>query len=221
MGYELVEGDRRYSYAASKYTAERMVAAARWRGAKASVYRLPFITASLATSHFRLNRGDFLHNFLSGCLELGAFPSIDQDLSAVLPVDYVADTIVNLIKQNATCDGFRDYDFIDSSPISFDHFFHLFGAALPGQEVVPFAKWNQRASSYAANHLASPLARIITLLDSVTDASGLAAMLSGPKCSRENVLGGDHYPAPAITKDFVAKYVTHIFSTATTLQNKD
>lgn len=48
LGYEMTEQDREYGYSTSKYIAERMVAAASWRGARAFVYRVPFVTASTA-----------------------------------------------------------------------------------------------------------------------------------------------------------------------------
>jgi len=71
-----------------------MVAAARWRGAKASVYCLPFVGPSASNGHFRLDRGDFFHNLMAGSLELGNFPSLKGDLSAVLPVECLGKTIV-------------------------------------------------------------------------------------------------------------------------------
>ncbi len=72
LGYYVPEEDREYGYSISKYMAEKMVAAARWRGAKASVYRIPFVTAS-TLGHFRLDRGDFLHNMIVESIELGYF----------------------------------------------------------------------------------------------------------------------------------------------------
>ncbi|KAF3020741.1 hypothetical protein E8E15_003169 [Penicillium rubens] len=68
LGYQVPESEREYGYSTSKYIAERMVAAARWRGAKASVYRVPFVAASAATGHFRVDRGDFLHNLIAGSI---------------------------------------------------------------------------------------------------------------------------------------------------------
>lgn len=73
------------------------MAAARWRGAKASVYRVPFVTASAATRHFRLDRGDFLHNLIAGSIEMGSFPSLDADLSVVLPIDSLCRAIVTVM----------------------------------------------------------------------------------------------------------------------------
>jgi thioester reductase-like protein len=90
-----------------------MVAAAHWRGAVASVYCLPFVTASTTTGHFRLDRGDFLHNFISDCIDMGAFPILDTDLAAVLPVDYLSETIVALMTRNLDR-GFQDYDFANT-----------------------------------------------------------------------------------------------------------
>jgi amino acid adenylation domain-containing protein/thioester reductase-like protein len=94
MGYEVSENEREYGYSTSKYMAERMMAAARWRGAKASVYRVPFVTAAASTGHFRLDRGDFLHNMIAGSLQMGSFPSLGGDLSVIQPVDYLCKTIV-------------------------------------------------------------------------------------------------------------------------------
>ena len=58
LGYDVTEAEREYGDATSKYVAERMVAAARGRGAQASVYRLPFVGPSASNGHFRLDRGD-------------------------------------------------------------------------------------------------------------------------------------------------------------------
>lgn len=90
LGYEVSKDEREYGYLSSKYMAEQMVAAARWRGAKASIYRLPFVGASASSGHFRLDRGDFLHNLISGCIAMGSFPLLGSDIGGVLPVDYLA-----------------------------------------------------------------------------------------------------------------------------------
>ncbi|KAF1921340.1 nonribosomal peptide synthetase 7 [Ampelomyces quisqualis] len=205
MGYDLKEGDGEYGYATSKYTAERMVAAARWRGAKASIYRLPFVTASSATGRFRLDRGDFLHNFISGCLDMGAFPILDADMAAVLPVDYVAETIVSLMTRDLSR-GFKDYDFSNQSPLTFRHFFELICNARTGQELLSFSTWRERALNFAAAHRASPLARITALLDDITDDKAATKFFTGPKVG-ESVLGGNDYPVPVVDQGVVDRYV--------------
>ncbi|CAG9950931.1 unnamed protein product [Clonostachys rosea f. rosea IK726] len=63
-GLDLTKDDLEYGYGTSKYAAERLVAAARWRGLRASVHRLPYVTASTSTGCFRRDRGDFLHKLV-------------------------------------------------------------------------------------------------------------------------------------------------------------
>lgn len=208
-GHELTERDKEHGYATSKYAAERMVAAARWRGARASVYRLPFVAASSATGHFRQDRGDFLHNLIAGSLEMGAFPSLDADLSAVLPVDYLAETAVAVMAGGDPSRIGRDYDFANARAPSFNRFFEMMGAASAGQHVEPFCRWKERAAAYAAEHRTSPLARVCALLDGVFDDEAAAAMVT---CSRggEHVFGTDVYPAPAIDEQYVRTYLSRI-----------
>ncbi|KAF2755475.1 nonribosomal peptide synthetase 7 [Pseudovirgaria hyperparasitica] len=209
MGLELVEGDGEYGYATSKYTAERMVAAARWRGANASVYRLPFVTASTESGCFRLDRGDFMHSFISGCLEMGFFPSLDgADLAAVLPVDYLATTIVTKMTQDFESVG-KDYDFANANPLSFNAFWKLLSLASAGQEIVPFVEWRERAFAHVASHRESPLARIMALIDGVKDEKNAVAFVTGPMVGPE-VLGGKIYPVPEIDERVARNYVTRI-----------
>ena len=68
MGLDLTDWDQEYGYKTSKYTAERLQAAARWRGANTIIYRLPYVNASTTTGHFRADRGDFFHNLIAGSL---------------------------------------------------------------------------------------------------------------------------------------------------------
>jgi amino acid adenylation domain-containing protein/thioester reductase-like protein len=208
MGLELVEGEGEYGYATSKYMAERMVAAARWRGAKASVYRLPFVTASASSGCFRLERGDFMHSLISGCLEMGSFPSLDADLAAVLPVDYLANTIVTMMTSDLSRIG-KDYDFANSDPLSFNEFWGLLGAASAQQQIVDFVTWRERAFDHVATHPQSPLARIIPLIDGVSDAKNAAAFVTGPMVGRD-VLGGEDYPVPMMDQQAAQKYVACI-----------
>ena len=207
LGYEVTEQDPEYGYSTSKYTAERMVAAARWRGAKASVYRVPFVTASAATGHFRLDRGDFLNNLIAGSIELGSFPSLDVDLSVVLPVDYLCRTIVAVMVQDRSRIG-HDFDFMNKYATSCNHFFKLMGAAASadgGHDILPFTQWQQRALAYAAAHPKSPLARIAAVIDGLTDEGAASAILKGFPAG-EHVFGGDVYPAPLVDEQLVRRY---------------
>lgn len=208
LGYEVVETDPEYGYATSKYMAERMVAAARWRGANASVYRLPFVTASTSTGHFRANHGDFLHNVISGSLEMGSFPSLDADLSIVMPVDYISKTIVAVMTRDRRRIG-HDYDFANAQAPSFKSLFTLMSAASRGQKIEPFSRWRARALTYAEAHPKSPLARISALLDGLADEESAFAMVKGPTVGG-HVFGGGDYPVPLMDEQYVQNYVRRI-----------
>ncbi|MBL1110394.1 amino acid adenylation domain-containing protein [Streptomyces sp. 5-8] len=208
LGYEVTENDREYGYLTSKWQAEQMVAAARWRGAKASTYRLPFVGASTRTGHFRLDRGDFLHNLITGSLQMGSFPSLAADLTAVLPVDYLCHTIAEAMTGDLTRIG-QDYDFVNSQAPTFDRFFEMVGAAAGGgAQIVPFDEWRQQALAFAATHPASPLARIAALVDGLT-AEGLADMFAALPVGGA-VFGAEDYPSPPVDEEFVRTYVERI-----------
>ncbi|RYO94322.1 hypothetical protein DL766_000599 [Monosporascus sp. MC13-8B] len=207
MGLDLTEGDQEYGYGASKYIAERMMAAARWRGARASVYRLPYVTASTTTGCFRRDRGDFLHNLIVGSLEMGAFPSLDADMSAVLPIDYLSKTIVAVMTQNVHRIGW-DFDFLNTRAPTCDDFFKLIGAVSGGKEIVTFSTWKQRALDYATGHPTSPLARITSVFDRYTDETA-AGMFKGSSVGK-HVFGSNDHPAPLMNEQFICTYLNRI-----------
>ncbi|CAJ2507021.1 Uu.00g082070.m01.CDS01 [Anthostomella pinea] len=216
-GLDLTEEDQEYGYGTSKYIAERLVAAARWRGARASVYRLPYVTASTTTGYFRLDRGDFLHNFIVGCLELGAFPSIDADMSAVLPVDYLGKTMVVVMTQDLHQIG-RDFDFRNSRAPTCTDFFRLVGNVSGGKEIMTFNTWKQRALDYATAYPTSPIARITAVLDSYTDKTA-PSMFKGLPVG-DNVFGGDNYPAPLVDERSMTAYLNRIGTRAAKANTK-
>ena len=204
LGYGLTEHDREYGYGTSKYMAERMVAAARFRGAEATTYRLPLVAASATNGQFRLDRGDFLNNLITGSLDLGVFPSIDADLSAALPVDYLCNTIATIMTEDQQRIG-EDYDFVNPQAPTCDQFFKLMGTASGGKEIILFSEWHCRALEYAAAHPTSSLARITTIIDGYTNAT--AGVLMKGNIVGKHVLGLDHYPAPLFDESYAHKYL--------------
>ncbi|PYI27831.1 polyketide synthase [Aspergillus indologenus CBS 114.80] len=209
MGFEVPEHDREYGYSTSKYMAERMVAAARWRGAKASVYRVPFVAASGSTGHFRADRGDFLHNLIAGSIQLGSFPSLDADLSVVQPVDYLSKTIVAIMVNDRTRIG-QDFDFVNRNAVSCNHFFKLLGDDDAGStSLLPFDEWQAKALAYAAVHPKRALGRIAAVIDGLPDANAAAAMLKGLPTG-QHTLGSDIYPAPQVDKRLARCYRARI-----------
>ncbi|MCJ1238967.1 hypothetical protein MMC14_006959 [Varicellaria rhodocarpa] len=204
VGYGLTEHDREYGYGTSKYLAEKMIVAARFRGAKASSYRLPFVAASATNGHFRLDRGDFLNNLITGSLDLGTFPSLNADLSAVLPVDYLCNTIATVMTEDQQRVG-EDYDFVNPQAPTFNHFFKVMGTASGGKETILFSEWHRRALEYAAAHPKSSLARITTIIDGYTDETAGALMKGSPVS--KHIFGLDVYPAPLLDEEYVYKYL--------------
>jgi thioester reductase-like protein len=210
MGLNLTEQDLEYGYGTSKFLAERMVAAARWRDASATVYRLPYVTASSTTGHFRRDQGDFLHNLIIGCRELGCFPKIHADLHSVVPVDYVAKTIASLIVNDREKQG-QDYDFRnDSAPTCNEFFNAIIGIDKLAATIVPFEEWKHKALAGAERSPGGSLAKISMVLDSYT-AETAHVMFKGQKLGR-NVLGVDEYPIPLMDERFIARYMGQIKS---------
>jgi thioester reductase-like protein len=209
LGYGLTEHDGEYGYGTSKYLAERMIVAARFRGAKASSYRLPFVAASATNGHFRLDRGDFLNNLITGSLDLGAFPSMNADLSAVLPVDYLCNTIATIVTEDQQLVG-EDYDFVNPQAPTSDKFFQAMGFVGGCKAVIPFSEWHRQALKYATVHPKSSLARITTIIDGHTDETA-GDLMKGLPLSK-NVFGMDRYPAPPLDEKYVRKYFNRILA---------
>nr|MBA3774401.1 thioester reductase domain-containing protein [Ramlibacter sp.] len=206
LGYEVSKDVLEYGYLTSKFMAEQMVAAARYRGAQASIYRLPFVGASSSSGGFRLDQGDFLHNLISGCIGLGSFPSLDTQLGGVLPVDYLARTITQAMTQDFARIG-RNYDFVNPKAPTFNDFVELVRAAGADVETVPFTEWKARALQYAKAHPKSSLARISAVVDSLQqkDFESMEGTALG-----SDVFGGDNYPCPPVSEESVQPYVDRI-----------
>jgi len=207
LGNEIPPEAFEHGYSVSKWMGEQMVAAARWRGLSASIYRLPFVGASSASGRFRRDKGDFLHNLIAGSIEMGCLPSLDFSLRCVMPVDYIAKAIVRVMTRDHERIG-KDYDFVNPAAPSFDRFVQLIRAAGCHVDTAPFAEWRNRALQYGASHRQSLLARIALLVDSLTKHD-LELGFEGFPLSG-NVFGGADYPCPPLDERSVRAYVTRI-----------
>jgi thioester reductase-like protein len=208
LGYKILpENTMDYGYLMSKWMGEQMVAAAQWRGAAASVYRLPFVGACSNTGHFRLDRGDFLHNLIAGCIDMGCFPSLDGDLRGLLPVDYLAKAISQTMTSNLDRIG-KNYDFINPKAPSFNGFIELIRNTGCSVDTVCFEVWQTKALEYAKEHPKSSLARISVLVDSLMK-NELELMLEGYPVGRD-VFGGETCPCPPVNEKSVRPYVDRI-----------
>jgi amino acid adenylation domain-containing protein/thioester reductase-like protein len=204
-GYGLTEHDAEHGYGTSKYMAERMIVAARFRGAAASSYRLPFVAAATTDGQFRKDRGDFLHNLIAGSLDMGAFPSLDADLSCVQPVDYLCRTIAAVMLEDQLRIG-RDWDFVNPAAPTFDAFFRGFARASGAVADVRFSDWHRRAAEHAAVHERSPIRRITAILDGYTDETAGGMMKGLPVGGNAFGLAAA-YPAPLLGDAYVRAYL--------------
>ncbi|KAJ5480266.1 hypothetical protein N7530_005775 [Penicillium desertorum] len=86
-----------WGYSQSQWTAEAMVRRMRDRGLPVSIYRPGFIVGDSKTG--TNNPDDFFSRLLVGCIQLKAFPRIDQRLEYVT-VDYVVDSLMHIASDN-------------------------------------------------------------------------------------------------------------------------
>lgn len=207
LGYEVTEETLDYGYLTSKWMGEQMVAAARWRGAVASVYRLPFVGACSSSGYFRLDRGDFLHNLIAGCISMGSFPSINGNLNGLLPVDYLAQVIVQTM-QGEQQQMEKNYDFLNPKAPSFNSFVDLIRTTGCQVETLPYEEWQVKVLQSTKEQPDSLLARISVLLKNLTQQE-LELMLEGYPVG-DDVCGGTHHPCPPVDKASVQPYVERI-----------
>ncbi|ETS81349.1 hypothetical protein PFICI_06351 [Pestalotiopsis fici W106-1] len=207
MGYSVSKSATEYGYSTSKWMAEQMVKAARWRGAKASIYRLPYVSAA-STGHFRLDRGDFLHNLVVGCVEMGKFPSIATDLSLVLPVDYLAESIVTVMTGDLLSGN--DFNLVNNKALSFDQFFKLLAG--PQQELIPFSEWRTQAMEFATTNPKSSFARISAVLDICPTEEEAIAMFHFTGIEVDIFASNELPPPPSFNEDSARAYLGRIAS---------
>lgn len=207
LGYTIEQSHVDYGYLTSKFMGEQMVAAAQWRGAKASVYRLPFIGACNQTGRFRRDRGDYLHNLIAGCVDLGLFPALDGDLRGLISVDYMADVIAKVILEDGERIG-RHYDFVNAQAPTIKAYVDLVNEAGVESQMLPFEQWQEKALAKAKEDKEGSMARISSLLEYLSQAD-LEEMLQGYPVGRD-VFGDTDYPCPQTTVQSIAAYIEQI-----------
>ncbi|KAK0610815.1 polyketide synthase [Immersiella caudata] len=216
-GMDLTELDMEYGYGTSKYIAEQLFSAARWRGAKTCVYRLPYITACSETGQYRRDRGDFLHSLIVGSLKLGAYPSLNADMSAVLPVDYLAKVISKIVTYDYESRIGKEWDFQNSNALSVSQFFETVGR-VGGQGMyfrlsdrgggmveLPFGEWMDKVKEYVKEYPESRLAKIAPVLENFTGEN--AASMFKAEMVGTNAHFDRMFTIPLLGEEFVTKYL--------------
>jgi reducing polyketide synthase SwnK len=125
----------------------------------------------------------------------------------VLPVDYLAQTVV--AKMISVPQGGRgqDFDFFNPHAPSCTNFFMSISEVdrSATNEIIPFSAWKQKASVHSALYPSSPLARIAAVIDNYTDENS-STIFKGLSVGK-HVLGGDLFPAPRLGEEFIGKYL--------------
>jgi FkbH-like protein/thioester reductase-like protein len=84
-------------YEQTKWVADKMVWLAMKKGLPISIYRLGMMSG-LSTNGVYHKLNEFLPSLFKGCIQLGAFPSIDTKLEMV-PIDFVAKGLIHICQK--------------------------------------------------------------------------------------------------------------------------
>ncbi|KFY29656.1 hypothetical protein V494_08573 [Pseudogymnoascus sp. VKM F-4513 (FW-928)] len=205
--------DGQYNYRTSKRVAERMVAGARSRGARTFIFRLPLMFASSETGHFKPGPNNLLHHFIAGSLLMGKFPSLDGDLSAWMPVDYLCKTVASVMTEHLSVLN-HDFDFTSPQTLSLKDLFTKISALGERQPLVPLNEWRRCVLAGAVSHPTGRLARLADVLSQFTDQGILAMFKVAPTDKYVSVnghaWGNDIYPAPVIDEKHLRMYLAQI-----------
>jgi amino acid adenylation domain-containing protein/thioester reductase-like protein len=98
-------------YSASQWTAEQMVRRMRDRGLPVAIYRPGYIIGDSRTG--ALNPNDFFSRLIVGCIQIGAFPDLQQNLE-YCTVDYVISAMVHIASSSRHLG--RSYSLLSPDP---------------------------------------------------------------------------------------------------------
>lgn len=126
-------------YPQTKWVADKMVMNAREKGIPVSIYRPGYISGDSKDGFWNVD--DFLCRLLKGCIQMGKFPIIPENVTLdMTPVDYVSSTIVQIMKDpNLSMN--KNFHPVNPSPFPFSAYFtaaQQFGYQLAA---VPYSEW--------------------------------------------------------------------------------
>jgi thioester reductase-like protein len=98
-------------YSASQWTAEQIVRRMRDRGLPIAIYRPGYIIGDSRTG--ALNPNDFFSRLIVGCIQIGTFPDLQQNLE-YCTIDYVISAMVHIASSNRHLG--RSYSLLSPEP---------------------------------------------------------------------------------------------------------
>lgn len=155
-GEDLLNG-----YEQSKYVGDRMVwTAFQERHIPAAIYRAPLVSGPSDGRYHKLT--EFLPQALKGCLQMGAFPTLDCSLD-LAPIDFVSKAVVHIARHPAYLNKAYYMTHPDSQPISaFIAWYQRAGCPIRG---LPWDLWKQEFLAMGSSRLRhNALASFVELL---------------------------------------------------------
>ncbi|MEL6928237.1 MAG: thioester reductase domain-containing protein [Cyanobacteria bacterium J06600_6] len=194
-------------YAQSKWVGEKLVSIAGDRGLPITIHRIGPVSGSSETGVF--NQDDFLYRLIQGYARLGSAPSGEMLLD-ILPVDFVAKTVVYLSQQQSSWG--KAFHLIHAHPASSNLLFDRLKAAGYQIERVAYQKWYEQLMGIANNsqdHILYPLVSLFSASNS-GEAQNKSFNL---KFDCQNVLEGlakSSDACPAIDAALLDTYISYL-----------
>ncbi|MDB9315792.1 amino acid adenylation domain-containing protein [Spirulina sp. CS-785/01] len=135
-------------YGQTKYVAEQFLQIAYARGIPVSIYRPSNIMG--ASQSGRSDTGSFMATLIKGCIQMGMAPDMNALLN-LIPVDYAAQTIVQLSHSQQPCGA--AYYIVNPQSLPWQDFvqsLHNLGYPLP---MVSYDRWYSQLLDIARSHL--------------------------------------------------------------------
>ncbi len=200
-------------YSGSKWVSEGIINIARKRGMPVSIYRPGLILGHTRTGAAQGN--DYLVASLKGYLEMGSYPAHGLLLD-IVPVDYVAASLVHISKQRES-DG-KFFNLFNPVQVSIRQFFDWvqeFGYIL---NPVPFNEGKERILALDDSHSLYPL---IPLIRDMTEKPYRALDPDyiheiQPELELKQTLAaleGSDIQCPVITSEYVCQVLNYLIST--------
>eukprot|EP01062_Namystynia_karyoxenos_P038736 TRINITY_DN2813_c2_g1_i2.p1 TRINITY_DN2813_c2_g1~~TRINITY_DN2813_c2_g1_i2.p1 ORF type:complete len:1578 (+),score=573.80 TRINITY_DN2813_c2_g1_i2:90-4823(+) len=145
-------------YTQSKWVADKMVMNAADAGIPASSMRPSYISADTHSGVWGTD--DFLVRLMKGCVQLGAFPTIDSAKGIdMTPVDYMSKAIVTLSLDPQGAG--RHFNLVNPHPVPYAAVFRFLKESGYPLTELPFAQWRQRLHDAVSAGQDNALAAII------------------------------------------------------------
>lgn len=158
---DLGDGNRLLlGYFQSKWVAEKIIDQARARGLPAFIYRPGVLIGDSETGIWD-NPDDFLCRAIKGCIQLGAWPVLENSVS-LAPVNYVGKAIVHLA-QRSTGQG-NVFHLVNPHPLAFSQLFEWIESFGYPLERMPLKEWQTRLKTGVTRPQDNALALLLPIL---------------------------------------------------------